>query len=79
MAKITEVAPIRVYEVATFYSMFNRTKVYEFLQILYPVGCHNYLTTGVQVGKYHSFLRSPSLPLPRLVKQMDQILNLTGI
>lgn len=27
MAKVIEVAPIRVYEVATFYSMFNRTKV----------------------------------------------------
>ncbi|OWM75225.1 hypothetical protein CDL15_Pgr023746 [Punica granatum] len=27
VAKIVEVAPIRVYEVATFYSMFNRTKV----------------------------------------------------
>ncbi|KAJ8513039.1 hypothetical protein OPV22_003473 [Ensete ventricosum] len=27
VAKIIEVAPIRVYEVATFYSMFNRTKV----------------------------------------------------
>ncbi|MQL90532.1 hypothetical protein Taro_023122 [Colocasia esculenta] len=27
IAKIIEVAPIRVYEVATFYSMFNRTKV----------------------------------------------------
>ncbi|KAJ8441837.1 hypothetical protein Cgig2_021527 [Carnegiea gigantea] len=27
VARIVEVAPIRVYEVATFYSMFNRTKV----------------------------------------------------
>lgn len=27
IAKIVEVAPIRVYEVATFYTMFNRTKV----------------------------------------------------
>ncbi|CAN6441159.1 unnamed protein product [Victoria cruziana] len=27
IAKIVEVAPIRVYEVATFYSMFNRSKV----------------------------------------------------
>lgn len=27
MAKVIEVAPIRVYEVATFYSMFNRSKV----------------------------------------------------
>ncbi|XP_078437290.1 NADH-ubiquinone oxidoreductase 24 kDa subunit [Wolffia australiana] len=27
IAKIIEVAPIRVYEVATFYSMFNRSKV----------------------------------------------------
>ncbi|RYR47339.1 hypothetical protein Ahy_A07g033273 isoform A [Arachis hypogaea] len=27
VAKVVEVAPIRVYEVATFYSMFNRTKV----------------------------------------------------
>lgn len=27
MAKVIEVAPIRVYEVATFYSMFNRGKV----------------------------------------------------
>ncbi|XP_075507647.1 NADH dehydrogenase [ubiquinone] flavoprotein 2, mitochondrial-like isoform X2 [Primulina tabacum] len=27
VAKIIEVAPIRVFEVATFYSMFNRTKV----------------------------------------------------
>ncbi|KAG9142909.1 hypothetical protein Leryth_016283 [Lithospermum erythrorhizon] len=27
VARIIEVAPIRVYEVATFYSMFNRTKV----------------------------------------------------
>lgn len=27
VAKIIEVPPIRVYEVATFYSMFNRTKV----------------------------------------------------
>ncbi|KAK8955051.1 hypothetical protein KSP39_PZI002415 [Platanthera zijinensis] len=27
IARIIEVAPIRVYEVATFYSMFNRTKV----------------------------------------------------
>lgn len=31
VAKIMEVAPIRVYEVATFYSMFNRTKVCEFI------------------------------------------------
>ena len=27
VAKAIEVAPIRVYEVATFYSMFNRSKV----------------------------------------------------
>lgn len=27
VAKVVEVAPIRVYEVATFYSMFNRAKV----------------------------------------------------
>jgi len=27
VAKVIEVAPIRVYEVATFYSMFNRAKV----------------------------------------------------
>lgn len=27
VARIIEVAPIRVYEVATFYSMFNRAKV----------------------------------------------------
>ncbi|RWW57108.1 hypothetical protein BHE74_00036127, partial [Ensete ventricosum] len=27
IAKVIEVAPVRVYEVATFYSMFNRTKV----------------------------------------------------
>ncbi|CAN4093358.1 unnamed protein product [Withania somnifera] len=27
VAKVIEVAPIRVYEVATFYTMFNRTKV----------------------------------------------------
>ncbi|PKU65483.1 NADH dehydrogenase [ubiquinone] flavoprotein 2, mitochondrial [Dendrobium catenatum] len=27
IARVVEVAPIRVYEVATFYSMFNRTKV----------------------------------------------------
>ncbi|KAF3645831.1 NADH dehydrogenase [ubiquinone] flavoprotein 2, mitochondrial [Capsicum annuum] len=27
VAKIVEVTPIRVYEVATFYTMFNRTKV----------------------------------------------------
>ncbi|KAG0479391.1 hypothetical protein HPP92_010249 [Vanilla planifolia] len=27
IARVIEVAPIRVYEVATFYSMFNRTKV----------------------------------------------------
>ncbi|KAK9146517.1 hypothetical protein Sjap_006420 [Stephania japonica] len=27
VAKVVKVAPIRVYEVATFYSMFNRTKV----------------------------------------------------
>ncbi|RWW28830.1 hypothetical protein GW17_00006678, partial [Ensete ventricosum] len=26
IAKVIEVAPVRVYEVATFYSMFNRTK-----------------------------------------------------
>ncbi|KAK9142511.1 hypothetical protein Syun_011911 [Stephania yunnanensis] len=26
VAKVVQVAPIRVYEVATFYSMFNRTK-----------------------------------------------------
>ncbi|RZS06270.1 hypothetical protein BHM03_00036904, partial [Ensete ventricosum] len=38
VAKIIEVAPIRVYEVATFYSMFNRTKVFICL---------------FQVGKYH--------------------------
>lgn len=30
VAKVIEVAPIRVYEVATFYSMFNRTKVRNF-------------------------------------------------
>ena len=29
VAKVVEVAPIRVYEVATFYSMFNRAKVRE--------------------------------------------------
>jgi NADH dehydrogenase (ubiquinone) flavoprotein 2 len=27
VAKVTEQAPIRVYEVATFYTMFNREKV----------------------------------------------------
>ncbi|KAG7018376.1 NADH dehydrogenase [ubiquinone] flavoprotein 2, mitochondrial, partial [Cucurbita argyrosperma subsp. argyrosperma] len=27
VAKVVEVAPVRVYEVATFYSMFNRAKV----------------------------------------------------
>lgn len=31
VAKVIEVAPIRVYEVATFYSMFNRAKVMVFL------------------------------------------------
>lgn len=27
MAKVLDVSPIKVYEVATFYTMFNRTKV----------------------------------------------------
>lgn len=35
MAKVVEVAPIRVYEVATFYSMFNRAKVIKCLIIVH--------------------------------------------
>ena len=31
MAKVIEVAPIRVYEVATFYSMFNRSPVRKYI------------------------------------------------
>jgi len=31
VAKVIEVAPIRVYEVATFYSMFNRSPVRKFI------------------------------------------------
>jgi NADH dehydrogenase (ubiquinone) flavoprotein 2 len=27
VAKVLDVAPVKVYEVATFYTMFNRTKV----------------------------------------------------
>lgn len=39
VAKIIEVAPIRVFEVATFYSMFNRSKVqnYSYFRILVTV------------------------------------------
>ena len=36
VAKVTEQAPIRVYEVATFYTMFNREKVGKyFIQVTY--------------------------------------------
>lgn len=36
VAEITEVAPIRVYEVATFYTMFNRDKVGKyFIQVIF--------------------------------------------
>lgn len=63
MAKVIEVAPIRVYEVATFYSMFNRSKVKVissalllFLLIHSSIG-QNLLdqppALNFQVGKYH--------------------------
>lgn len=60
VARIIEVAPIRVFEVATFYSMFNRTKVRNLLLIdtqssmsdALPLCSHNYFYL-VQVGKYH--------------------------
>lgn len=66
MAKVIEVAPIRVYEVATLYSMFNRTKVkiiscctsalLSFLLIHIITG-QNLLgqlpLLNFQVGKYH--------------------------
>jgi hypothetical protein len=35
VAKVLELPPIRVYEVATFYTMFNRTKVGKyFIQVI---------------------------------------------
>lgn len=61
MAKVIEVAPIRVYEVVTFYSMFNRSKVKEYISIYLQnarhyceVAAHLYdLFMSLQVGKYH--------------------------
>lgn len=43
VAKVIEVAPIRVYEVATFYSMFNRAKVRKltfFSRLFHCEFCH---------------------------------------
>lgn len=40
VAKIIEVAPIRVYEVATFYSMFNRSKVLSYFYFLILITVH---------------------------------------
>lgn len=60
VAKIVEVPPIRVYEVATFYSMFNRAKVkayYAFMlsMLLIHINTGQSLSgpTCFQVGKYH--------------------------
>jgi NADH dehydrogenase (ubiquinone) flavoprotein 2 len=36
VAKVVDVAPVRVYEVATFYTMFNREKVGKyFIQVVF--------------------------------------------
>lgn len=36
VAKVTGVHPIKVYEVATFYTMFNRTKVGKYFIQVFP-------------------------------------------
>lgn len=62
MAKVIEVAPIRVYEVATFYSMFNRNPVSNYTFFTYCFSCylmqvaaypHEPFSLAFQVGKYH--------------------------
>ena len=58
VAKVIEVAPIRVYEVATFYSMFNRAKVLTTKSSLSTVLTkihieHSFFILLLQVGKYH--------------------------
>ncbi|KAF5741860.1 NADH dehydrogenase [Tripterygium wilfordii] len=63
VAKVIEVAPIRVFEVATFYSMFNRTKVRKCIFISqfdyspYTICVCSFPSLIVpfvyQVGKYH--------------------------
>lgn len=62
MAKVIEVAPIRVYEVATFYSMFNRSKVkiisccilsFLLIHIITGQNLSGQSPLNFQVGKYH--------------------------
>ncbi|XP_040865372.1 NADH dehydrogenase [ubiquinone] flavoprotein 2, mitochondrial-like isoform X1 [Glycine max] len=60
VAKIVEVPPIRVYEVATFYSMFNRAKVKAYCALMLSMllihinkGQSLSGPTCFQVGKYH--------------------------
>ena len=52
MAKVIEVAPIRVYEVATFYSMFNRSPVRKFIlfYILLSLGMRNAISRASLIG-----------------------------
>ena len=39
VAKVLEMPPIRVYEVATFYTMFNRTKMGQYhIMVRQPAG-----------------------------------------
>ena len=47
VAEILEVAPIRVYEVATFYTMFNRRGLAPGLSIIHSVTFHECATAAV--------------------------------
>ena len=60
VAKVLDVAPIKVYEVATFYTMFNRTKVGKyFIQVLI-------LYSYVHLKLYH-FIHTKTSPANQLV------------
>jgi hypothetical protein len=52
VAKVIEVAPIRVYEVATFYSMFNRSPVRKFIlfYILLSLRMRNAISRASLIG-----------------------------
>ena len=63
MAKIVGVAPIRVYEVATFYTMFNREKVGKyFIQVrMLSLSYHTYIYISMQInilGIKHTYIHT---------------------
>ena len=80
VARIVEVAPIRVYEVATFYSMFNRAKVRSWLIANSPLlSVSFYLCCHIdfhpfQVGKYHLLVCGTSPCMIRGSRDIEEAL-----